>query len=47
LEHQEQVLAEEMDNLTSLYKKNPEYAAMHAEYLEGLANGTRESLKGR
>jgi len=47
LEHQEGVLQEERDGLMGLYEKNPEYAAQHAEYLEGITAGTRDSLRGR
>lgn len=45
LEHQEQVYREEVANLSQLAKKNPAYAAQHAEYLEGLISGTRQSLR--
>lgn len=47
LAHQEQVHQDEMANLPDLHAKNPTYARQHAEYLEGLITGTRESLRNR
>jgi len=47
LTHQEQVYQDKMANLPNLHAKNPEYAARHAEYMEGLITGERESLRKR
>lgn len=45
LAHQERVYQDEMDTLSDLYATNPAYAARHAEYMEGLIAGERESLR--
>ena len=47
LAHQERLYQEKKANLPSLRAQNPAFAAQHAESLEGLITGTRESLHGR
>lgn len=42
LEEAEEYYLEELENLKDL---SPEYAAKHAEYLEGFITGERESLR--
>jgi hypothetical protein len=45
LKHQEKVHQEELASLADLHKINPDYAKKHAEYLEGIISGTRQSLQ--
>jgi hypothetical protein len=44
LANAENVYRKEVNNLPELYRKNPAYAAKHAQYLEGYITAERQSL---
>lgn len=45
LENEEKNYQEQVEGLTDLYHRNPEYARQHAEFIEGVITAARSTLR--